>query len=502
MADIESNPVSATVRARRSARLASALGVGDAGRALRDFATYLPTQALPALAGAISLPVLARRLFPTEIGVLAIAQNLMTLGWTVVGGWLAIAIIRELPAHRGRGELGAFESTLRRALALSAVNFGGFLGVMGIAALFGSAISSNYLLIAAGIAGLFFQVIAVSLFAASLRPRAYALVETTARIGGIALGIALVLDGHGVKGYLAGLATVSLVLGLGALWFAWPRVEHGGAHPSELSVWVRYGVPASAAGVMLWGLTFIDRYLLVVLKDAGAAGVYTIGNMIGDRLVMVPMFAFGLASTPLLVHAFERHGRIEVERLMRVYTRVILVVGLPCIAFAWAAGGSLVTMITGYHYVYYGAAGPVAPIVAAGSMMFALASLAATGLIVAKRTRAMIAASGAGLLANVVANLALIPPFGVKGAAIATPIGMGVYLGVVYALSRPHATWHFPFGTLARASAAAAVGYLVAVTAVPDDLYRGWKVGLYALLGLVSYVATLGVLGEQRNARA
>src|SRR5438067_1902687 len=84
---------------RRGVRFATVLGVSEAGRVLQDFATYLPTQALPAIAAAIALPVLARRLFPTDIGVLAIAQNLITLGWTFAGSWLAIAIIRELPAH-------------------------------------------------------------------------------------------------------------------------------------------------------------------------------------------------------------------------------------------------------------------------------------------------------------------------------------------------------------------------------------------------------------------
>mgnify|MGYP003336594428 CR=1 FL=1 len=51
-------------------------GSHDAGRALRDFATYLPTQAIPAIAGFLVLPLLARKLTPTELGVLAIAQTL------------------------------------------------------------------------------------------------------------------------------------------------------------------------------------------------------------------------------------------------------------------------------------------------------------------------------------------------------------------------------------------------------------------------------------------
>src|SRR3954470_5464693 len=70
--------------------LAQALGVRDAGRVLRHFVAYLPTQLIPAVAGFLVLPVLARELAPTQLGVLTLAptprgvlttaQTLTTLG--------------------------------------------------------------------------------------------------------------------------------------------------------------------------------------------------------------------------------------------------------------------------------------------------------------------------------------------------------------------------------------------------------------------------------------
>ena len=86
-------------------RLARTLGLAEAGRALRDFATYLPTQVIPAIAGVLVLPILARELAPSELGVLAIAQTLITLGWTAAGSWLTTTLIRELPAARQAGNL-------------------------------------------------------------------------------------------------------------------------------------------------------------------------------------------------------------------------------------------------------------------------------------------------------------------------------------------------------------------------------------------------------------
>jgi O-antigen/teichoic acid export membrane protein len=334
----------------RAVRLAHALGVRDAGRVLRDFATYLPTQAIPALAGFLVLPFLARKLSSTEVGVLAIAQTLVTLGWTVVGSWLAAAIIRELPAAEAAGAMRGFARTLAKGAAAVLGALLVFVGGLALLGTVSAAISDNLVLIAAATAGLVAQNLAVSLFAARLRPRAYALVEVTARVGGISIGTALVFAGHGVRGYLTGLATASIVIGVAGLLVAWPRGEGGTNDRVELAPWLRYGVPASTGAVAVWGLAFVDRYILAALKDAGTVGVYTVGNALGDRVIMVPMFAFAAASSPLLITAYERHGRHEVERLMRAYTRVVLVIGVACLAFVAAEGRDIVELLTGRHF--------------------------------------------------------------------------------------------------------------------------------------------------------
>jgi O-antigen/teichoic acid export membrane protein len=480
-------------------RVVSAVGLGGLGRMLRDFATYLPTQAIPAIAGFIVLPVLARKLSPTDVGVLAIAQTLISLGWTALGAWLAGAIVREYPAAREGGELASFRRTLVRGLALVFGAIAVFALLLSIAAIVSSAVGKTLPLVLAAVVAMTLQNTAVSLFAANLRPRAYALAEVTGRVGGMALGTALVFHGYGVPGYLASLATASAIVGLIALPFAWPRgSEPTATAQTHVRRWIAYGVPASMASIVLWALIFVDRYLLAGLRDAAAVGVYTIGNTLGDKVVMVPMFAFATAATPLLILEFERRGRRDVERLLRSYTRFVFLVGIPCIAFIAAAGANIVTMIAGLNYVEYAPAARVAPIVAAGSLIFALAGMANTGLAVARRTKFLIASSTIGLATNVVANLLLIPRFGIQGAAVATPIGNLAYLLATYHWSRRYATWRIPYVTLARACVAGAGGYSAAVL-VSVGSSRLLDVGLDALVGLPVYIGLLGLLGEHRS---
>jgi O-antigen/teichoic acid export membrane protein len=473
----------------------------DAGRFLRDFSTYLPMQAIPAIAGFFVLPILARKLFPTDLGILALCQTLISLSWSVVGGWLASAVIRELPAARSRDAIRSFTRTLRIGLAILAAVFAVFALFLAAGAAFSDAIRHNYWLVLAAAGTLIIQNVATSLLAADLRARAYALMEVAARLGGIGLGIGLVFAGHGVGGYLLGLSASSGVIGLLGLALAWPRsgssAQPGPQGEAEVAAWLRYGVPAGVGAIAAWSIVFVDRWLLAALRDAGTVGIYSVGNTIGDKAVSIPMFAFAAAAGPLLMTAYERAGRGELERLMREYTRVLLLVGAPVVAAVAAVADPLVSVLAGR--TLYGQAAEVAPIVAFGSLLFGFVAIPAAGLTSTKRTRELFYAAGIGLMANVLANLALIPPFGMMGAAIATPIGTGVYLVAVFAWARHRAAWHLPVGTLVRCALASGGSYVAARLAVglPSSEVVAVVVGL--VVAAASYVALLWLLGEHKT---
>jgi O-antigen/teichoic acid export membrane protein len=479
----------------RGRRLASALGVQDAGRALRDFATYLPTQAIPAIAGFLVLPLLAQRLTPTDLGILTIAQTLITFGWTASASWLAMAILRELPAAREQGRMPGFSRTLRVGLAASVGLFTLFAVAVALAGLLSSAVGENLLLVFAATIGLSIQNIAVTLYSASLRPRGYAVVEVLARTGGIAAGIALVFAGYGVGGYLVGLAASSVVVGTIGLFQAWPHAGVGDPTPLPIRPWLHYGLASSAAGLLLWGLFFVDRYLLAALKSTGAVGVYAVGSVIGDKAVTLPTMAFFTAASPLLISAFERHGAAEVARLMRSYTRIILLMGLPIVALLVTSSGILVPALAGTRYYY--AAADVAPIVAAGSLLYVLALVANTGLLIAKRTSLLALSAGVGLVVNVAANLALIPAFGIMGSAVATAIGMAAYFAAIRRAARGYASWRFPVGTLARGLCASVAGGGAAVLAMPVTGNGAGQLAIAICVGGVVYASALWLLGER-----
>jgi O-antigen/teichoic acid export membrane protein len=323
-----------------------------------------------------------------------------------------------------------------------------------------------------------------------------------ARTGGIVFGVILVFHGHKVNGYLFGVASASCVIGLFGLLAAWPRASGRAAGGPGLRDWTRYGTPVAISGLGVWALLLVDRYLLAGLKSTGAVGIYALGAAIGSKAISIPALAFYTAARPLLITAFERHGRGEVERLIRAYSRIMLLLGLPCVALAAAVGSTVVPLLSkGYYEKYYHPAGAVIPIIAAAALIDSLSRIGNSGLTLAKRTRPLIYASFIGLAVNVAANLILIPPFGIKGAAISAPIGsLGLLLAAQY-FARGHARWDFPLSTFVRAAAASLAGYAVARLAMELSDVRTAKLGLAALAGGVGYLIVLAALGERRAGR-
>jgi O-antigen/teichoic acid export membrane protein len=128
-------------------RVSRAVGLHEAGRALRDFLTYLPAQLIPAVAGAIALLLLPRRLLPTPYGILQLALSVITAAWVIGGQWLTGAITRELPAARARDDMAGFSATLSRALRGVVVIFALFALGLAVASISSSAIRDNLLLI-------------------------------------------------------------------------------------------------------------------------------------------------------------------------------------------------------------------------------------------------------------------------------------------------------------------------------------------------------------------
>jgi O-antigen/teichoic acid export membrane protein len=484
----------------RAVWLATRFGVHDAGRVLQDFAVYFPARVLSAFAAAIALPILARRLPPTELGTLALAQTLINLGWIVSMQWLTATIVRELPRHRERGDRASFRRGVIRAFGLVLLSFLAFAVMVWIASLLSSAISQHVGIIIAAAAGLSAQNLTVTLLLADLRPKLYALVETIGRVGGIALGIRLVFQGHGVEGYLIGLAVVPAAVGVFGFAFAWPRgrdtVQQ--SEPVKLREWVGYGVPAAFSSSIMWAFLFVDRYMLAILKTTGDVGIYSLGAVVGSQAVLIPSLALSSVGRPRLYFAYESLGRAAVEDRVRAYTRLQLIIVVPVVAFVAVAAHPMIRFLsTGFYGRYYTPAIEVAPLLALATALQALGYLGNIGLNISRRTRLQLVGTGSALTLTVIANLILIPLLGIRGCAIATVLGSLVLMLAPRRKAAQYVTWHFPWVTLGRTLIAAVLGSAAAYGARLSVNGNLLQIVVAAGAGGIVYAVTLLVLREE-----
>lgn len=228
---------------------------------------------------------------------------------------------------------------------------------------------------------------------------------------GGALTPAAVMGLHGLAAFAA------FVVGAALLLRARPPEIRAAPQPEyEARYWRRAAMPLA----MLAGLQLINAHtdiiMLGIIRSDEEVGVYRVVVQVATLVV------FGLqAINQVLQPYFARlHAQGELDRLQRLVTysaRVILLLALPPVFVMVAFGGPLLEFLFGAEYRL----GSLAlAILALGQLVNA--AMGSVGMLLNMTGHERDTVRGVAIAAatNVVLNLALIPPFGLEGAAAAT----------------------------------------------------------------------------------
>ena len=188
----------------------------------------------------------------------------------------------------------------------------------------------------------------------------------------------------------------------------------------------RFGMPLVPSALLLWVTNFSDRFFLVKLTDTTETGLYSVGVRIASAMVLL-LTAFRTAWP-----AFAYSIRDE-DEAKRTYAWVLTYLVL---ASTWVATG--LALLSPWLVAWL-----AAPEFASASRVvgpLAFAAVALGGYIVlsigvgrARRTQFNWVVTGLAAVVNVVLNLALIPPYGMIGAAIATVAAYAVmFAGIAW----------------------------------------------------------------------
>jgi O-antigen/teichoic acid export membrane protein len=276
--------------------------------------------------------------------------------------------------------------------------------------------------------------------------------------------------------------------------------------PEILRKSLAFGLPRVPHGFALQLMSVGDRFVMTRYLPVQDIGVYSIGVSFG-LIEKIVLGAFEYAWAPFY-YATAREP--DAERVFSTITTYGVAVLALMTAGLSAIASDLLALAT--HGQYIAAAG-IVMWTAIGVFFYGIYLLTSIGLNITARTGYYPVTTAIGAVLNIGLNFALVPGFGIIGAAWANGAAYAVQAGLAYMFSQRFYPVRYEYGRLSRAVAAALIGYLVAtqLPAMPPAagiLARGATVVaiMSALLWLTRFfnadeIRALNSLRLRRDAR-
>lgn len=216
-----------------------------------------------------------------------------------------------------------------------------------------------------------------------------------------------------------------------------------------------FGLPRVPHGFAQQVIAVGDRFVLAFFADLQTIGMYSMGVSVG-LIQKVFLAAFEYAWAPFYYATAREPGAQRIFAAVTTYGVAILALttaGLSAIA------ADLLQAVT--HGQYTAAAGVVAW-TSVGVFLQGVYLMTSIGLNLTRSTQYYPVATTIAAVVNIGLNFALIPRYGIMGAAYANAIAYATQAGLAYRFSQRVYPMSYERGRLARVVAAAVLAYLAA----------------------------------------
>ena len=259
----------------------------------------------------------------------------------------------------------------------------------------------------------------LALYMAERRPKRYAMLSfllfALTALGSV---YGVVILRRGAIGMLQGKLVAALLVFMVAMWSLRTLLTH--FEWRFIRETLAFSLPLVPHQVMAGGLIVADRFILEHYRDLNEVGIYSLAYTIGMVMFLVTQ-SLSQAWLPIF---FELAGGSEGNRqvLGRICSGlVVFLTAIGCIGILLSP--PLIHIALDYRYH---AAIRIVPFVIMGYLFHALFSLLNLSIMHAKRTQFVFLISLMAFSVNLALNFAMIPRWGMYGAAWATTIAYGV----------------------------------------------------------------------------
>jgi O-antigen/teichoic acid export membrane protein len=410
--------------------------IGYLKRLASSLAAYQVADIVSKFIAVLLLPVYTRYLTTSQYGIVELLANGVIFASIVIRFGIIEAFLRFYFADEDQDRRDAL---VRRAMVFLLVTTTGAAIVLAAAAaplsrvVLGHRDVTTFLIAVLGLWTFTNLELAYGLLRVDERIRTYAIASLTNVGLTITASLVLVVGfGDGARGLLIGNYGASTVVLL-ALWFSMRhrlrRPQRARASGERLSQLLHFGLPTMPAEISVYALNIFDRYYILHAKGTSLVGLYSVAIKLAGSVAFI-VRAFQYAWPPL---AYSVTDDTEAARLYGLVTTYYVLVSGWVVAGLALLGRWVLRLLAAHSY--YGAYRAL-PWVALGWAMY---GLWVVFLVIAGRaqvTRRNFPASIAGLIANVVLIVVLVPPLGLAGAGIALCGAYVVMLTIMYLLTR------------------------------------------------------------------
>jgi O-antigen/teichoic acid export membrane protein len=325
----------------------------------------------------------------------------------------------------------------------------------------------------------------LTLFRLEERARAFFITTIINVLAAIALTVILVVGmEEGARGLLIGSYASGAAVVLALIFVHRRRLSLRFERPL-LRRLMRFGLPTMPAELSLYGLNFVDRLIIIHVAGPPQAGLYSIAVKFAQG-VNVLVRGFQLAWPPLA------YSIRDDDEARRVYATVVTLFVAGCafvVTGMWLLSRWLVRALAAPEFFdSYKAIG----LLTVAATLYALYMVLVVILGRTGRTEFNFPATGAALVANIALNLALVPPLGIVGAAIALVASYIVVLALMYVFTQRLFPVPYEWGRLLRVLTVSTVLVGLGELLLPTEGFTGL---VLRLLFALAYPFALLVTG-------
>jgi O-antigen/teichoic acid export membrane protein len=459
----------------------ASLGLGS--RALRNTVLVLTAKVVARLIALVTVLYLVRRLGPAHYGSFTVLVNLTAIVSVVLDLGFNVLFVRE--GARDHGQIQRYlRNVMSLRLLMSVLSFV-LLAALVVPLDLGQLLVPGFVLM---VLTSYSNLLRNGLYAVQqLGFEALAVVLESMVLLGLVLaggatgqGVAYYVWAYAIQ-YAFSCAYFMVVLPLKGIASVGWRFETG-----LLREWFWKGLPFALTFVLTILYFRIDQPLIYTLRGPTEAGWYGAAYKPIESLLFIPITFLSVVFPVLSVYHRER--RAEMVDAVGRFFKALLLMGWPASVGIFVLAAPLTPLLLGSQY------GPSEPALRVLGLVLGVAFVNNTfigALNASDRQSSFTWAAGWSLVANLVLNLSLIPPFGYVGASWAT-VATEIVLGTAgWVLCRRHV------GTVpvvALGWRVVLAGLIMGAAIYPLRDLGGWHVAIPIAVGVIVYGAGVVLL--------